>query len=100
MGEGKKKSKSKKLRFERLEHNGNKIELKKPITVEIQKYGEGYALAYEEFGILSIGETIEECKEFFQEEFFVLMDMYLVKDEELTTKAIKLKRKIEAILKH
>ena len=91
--------KKKKVRFERLEHNGNIIELKKPITVEIQKYREGYILAYEELEIFTIGETIEECKEAFQEELFVLMDTYLVPDEELTTKAIKLKRKIEGILK-
>ena len=94
------KARKRKVKFERLERNGNKINLKKPITVEIQKYGEGYVLTYEEFDIYSIGETIDECKEFFQEEFFVLIEMYLVPDEELTVGAIKLKRKLEVIPKH
>ena len=89
----------KKQKFLKLEHNGNRIELKKPITVEIQKYGEGYILTYDEFDIFTIGETIEECKEIFQEDFFVLMEMYLIPDERLTVSGIKLKRKIEAVLK-
>lgn len=93
------KARKKKIKFTQLEHNGNKIDLKKPITVEIQKYGEGYILAYEELEIFTTGETIEECKEFFQEEFFVLIEMYLVPDGELSVKAIKLKRKLEEIVK-
>jgi hypothetical protein len=93
-------ARKKKVKFERLEHNGNKINLKEPITVAIQKYGEGYVLAYEELEIFVLGETIDECKEFFQEEFFALMETYLVPDGELPVKAITLKRKVEAILKH
>ena len=94
------KPRKKKIKFTQLEHNGSTVKLQKPLTVEIQKYGEGYILTYEELEIFSIGETVEECKELFQEEFFVLIEMYMVPDEELTVKAIKLKRKLEAILKH
>ena len=95
MGKAKRKAK---VSFKKLEHNGNVLELRKPIKVDILEYGDGYLLAYEELEVFAIGETKEECKEHFQEEFFALMDTYLVPDEGLTVKAIRIKRGIEAIV--
>ncbi len=83
------------ISFEKIEWNNCCIQFKYPIEITIQVidgFLEGY---YEELDIIIIAQDAEQFKKDFQEEFFVMWQVYANEhDEKLTRKARDIKYKI------
>lgn len=71
------------------------IILEEPISLELSKadYG-GYLLTNNDFGILTIGNSLEEMIKDINEQFTVLWNEYVRSDDELSTSGQMLKDKI------
>lgn len=89
--------------FGEICYAGEIIKLKSPIKMRREEelsdsglgLGEGCSLYYEPLDIFVSAPTLDECKEDFQEEFFVLCEEYVEEaDENLTESARELKRKL------
>jgi len=66
---------------------------------ELLNRGEKWSLYYEPLDIFVSAPTLDECKEYFQEEFFVLCEEYVEEaDEKLTESARELKRRLKICL--
>jgi hypothetical protein len=83
------------ISFEKIEWDNYCIQLKYPIEITIQiidGFWEGYS---EDLDIIVIGQDAEQVKKDFQEEYFVMWQVYKNEpDEKLTRKAIDIKHKI------
>jgi len=83
------------ISFEKIEWDNYCIQLKYPIEITIQiidGFWEGY---YEDLDIYIIAQDAEQFKKDFQEEFFVMWQVYANEpDEKLTRKARDIKYKI------
>ncbi len=85
--------------FKEICYAENAIKLKVPIKTNVEKEllntGEKWSLYYEPLDIFVSAPTLDECKEDFQEEFFVLCEEYAEEgDENLTESARELKRRL------
>jgi hypothetical protein len=83
------------ISFDKIEWNNCCIKFKYPIEVDIQVidgFWEGY---YEELDMIIIAQDAEQFKKDFQEEFFVMWQVYANEpDDKLTRKARDIKYKI------
>ncbi len=83
------------ISFDKIEWNNCCIQFKYPIEINIQVidgFWEGY---YEELDMILIAQDAEQFKKDFQEEFFVMWQVYANEpDEKLTRKARDIKYKI------
>lgn len=83
------------ISFDKIEWNNCCIKFKYPIEINIQVidgFWEGY---YEELDMIIIAQDAEQFKKDFQEEFFIMWQVYANEpDEKLTRKARDIKYKI------
>jgi len=83
------------LFFEKIVWDNHKIQLKNSISLDIAFNGDFWEGSNEELGIFLAAFNIQKLEEEFQEEFFVMWDVYSKKpDEKLTEKAKEIKYKI------
>ena len=78
-----------------IDFGGRIIILEEPIKLEVSKaeYGE-YLMVNNDFGILTMGNSLEEMIKDINEQFRILWDEYVRWDNELTTSGQMLKDKM------
>jgi hypothetical protein len=87
------------LTFKEFCYGEKILKLKSPIKVEGVLSKERWTIYYEPLDILVSAPTLDECKEDFQEEFYVLYEEYAEEvDEKLTESARELKRELSSLV--
>lgn len=88
------------ITFKEICYGEQALKLKSTVKVEGELSNKGWSFYYEPLDLLVSAPTIDECKEDFQEEFYVLYEEYAEEaDEKLTKSAQELKRKLLNLVK-
>jgi len=86
--------------FDRIKWGDHKIQLNHPIEITLNFVGDLWECFYEELDIFLVASDIEQLKEDFEEEFFVMWDVYSKEsDDNLTEKARQIKYNILSFVK-
>ncbi|MGP8329112.1 MAG: hypothetical protein ACT6FF_02175 [Methanosarcinaceae archaeon] len=86
--------------FEKIKWGNHQIHLEHPIEVNLNFVGNLWECSNEELDIFLVSPDIEQLKEDFEEEFFVMWDVYSKEsDEKLTENARRIKYKILSFVK-
>lgn len=86
--------------FENIKWDNHQIQLERPIEINLNFVGDLWECFYEELDIFLVASDIEQLKEDFEEEFFVMWDVYSKEsDDNLTEKARQIKYNILSFVK-
>ena len=86
--------------FENIKWGDHRIQLERPIEINLNFAGDLWECSNEELDIFLVASDIEQLKKDFEEEFFVMWDVYSKEsDDKLTEKARQIKYNILSFVK-
>ena len=86
--------------FEKIKWENHQIQLERPIEINLNFVGDLWECSNDEFDIFLVAPDIEQLKKDFEEEFFVMWNVYSKEsDEKLTEKARRIKYKVLSFVK-
>ena len=86
--------------FENIKWENHRIQLERPIEINLNFAGDLWECSNEELDIFLVASDIEQLKKDFEEEFFVMWDVYSKEsDDKLTEKARQIKYNILSFVK-
>lgn len=86
--------------FENIKWENHHIQLERPIDINLNFAGDLWECSNEELDIFLVASDIEQLKKDFEEEFFVMWDVYSKEsDDKLTEKARQIKYNILSFVK-
>lgn len=86
--------------FEKIKWGNYQIQLERPIEINLNFVGDLWECSNDELDIFLVAPDIEQLKKDFDEEFFVMWDVYSKEsDEKLTEKARRIKYKVLSFVK-